>query len=221
MFFHQKIQNILPNDRVLEIGPGGSPHPRSDVFLEMKFADKDEEILQRSSSPILKTDKPVIYYDGGKFPFSDQEFDYIICSHVLEHVADTQFFINELQRVANKGYLEYPTIYYEYLYNMPTHLNFLLQKDGKIYCIKKSDTLLNSFQPVHDFFGETLRLRYTSMIKDFKTLFFQGFEWFNTIDFQETKSLTDVTFDVEKLHLKPKKKKKRGLGRLIQKISGR
>ena len=42
-------------------------------------------------------------------PFKDNEFDYIIASHVAEHVEDISFFFNELSRVGKKGYIEVPT----------------------------------------------------------------------------------------------------------------
>ena len=43
-------------------------------------------------------------------PFKDKEFDFVIASHVLEHVEDVNFFINELQRISSRGYIELPTI---------------------------------------------------------------------------------------------------------------
>tara|TARA_B100001769_G_C21780358_1_gene425880 strand:+ start:216 stop:647 length:432 start_codon:yes stop_codon:yes gene_type:complete len=42
-------------------------------------------------------------------PFKDKEFDFIIASHVAEHVEDISFFFNELARVGKKGYIEVPT----------------------------------------------------------------------------------------------------------------
>ena len=42
-------------------------------------------------------------------PFKDNEFDFIIASHVAEHVEDISFFFNELARVGKKGYIEVPT----------------------------------------------------------------------------------------------------------------
>ena len=39
----------------------------------------------------------------------NNEFDFVIASHVLEHVEDFKFFIKELERVSNKGYIELPT----------------------------------------------------------------------------------------------------------------
>ena len=42
-------------------------------------------------------------------PFKDKEFDYIIASHVVEHVEDISYFLNELSRVGKRGYIEVPT----------------------------------------------------------------------------------------------------------------
>ena len=43
-------------------------------------------------------------------PFKDNEFDFVIASHVLEHVKDVKLFIKELERVSEAGYIELPTI---------------------------------------------------------------------------------------------------------------
>ena len=47
MFFPERIRSIRNTDRVLEIGPGGSPHPRSDILLEKKFENLKEAEAQR------------------------------------------------------------------------------------------------------------------------------------------------------------------------------
>ena len=44
-----------------------------------------------------------------KFSVRDKEFDFVIASHVIEHVKDVEVFIQELQRVSSKGYIELPT----------------------------------------------------------------------------------------------------------------
>ena len=45
-----------------------------------------------------------------KLPFKDNEFDFVIASHVMEHVEDVELFIKELERVSKKGYIELPTM---------------------------------------------------------------------------------------------------------------
>ena len=42
-------------------------------------------------------------------PFKDKEFDFVIASHVIEHVEDFEFFIKELERISTKGYVELPS----------------------------------------------------------------------------------------------------------------
>ena len=45
-----------------------------------------------------------------KLPFKDNEFDFVIASHVVEHVEDFEFFLKELERISSKGYIELPTM---------------------------------------------------------------------------------------------------------------
>ncbi len=72
MFFPEKIKNIELDDYVLEIGPGGSSHFRSDVLLEKRFNDEALAEAQRGFTPKLKTTKKIVYYNGGAFPFKDK-----------------------------------------------------------------------------------------------------------------------------------------------------
>ena len=45
-----------------------------------------------------------------KLPFKDNEFDFVVASHVMEHVDDVEFFIGELERISKQGYIELPTM---------------------------------------------------------------------------------------------------------------
>ncbi|MDD5570116.1 MAG: methyltransferase domain-containing protein [Bacteroidales bacterium] len=229
MFLHYKIESILPDDRVLEVGPGGSPYFRSDVFLELKFDDKKTSLAQRAFTEEIKTNKPVFYYEGGKFPFKDNEFDYVICSHVIEHVDDIKFFLSELTRVAIKGYIEIPTIYYDYIYNIPEHVNLVFYKNNKLLYLKKDKTALSEFKEVQKAFYKSLFNNYR--IKYICVLFFQGFEWHNDIEITEASGIKDIVFNENEINemLKYKfsddpefeityKKEARGLKQILRKI---
>ncbi|MCX5900059.1 MAG: methyltransferase domain-containing protein, partial [Proteobacteria bacterium] len=172
-----------------------------DVFLEKRYDDSKSALRQRGNAPALQTNKPVIYYDGGKFPFADAEFDYVICSHVLEHIEDVPSFILELQRIAPKGYIEFPTIYYDFIYNFQEHLTFLLFENSTIWYMAKEESGLNHFLPVNAFFLETLDAGYDSLILDLKTYFFQGFEWLDKIKHRKAMSLDDIILKKDQLHL--------------------
>jgi len=205
MFFPERIISIKNTDRVLEVGPGGTPHFRSDVLLE-KIFDANEASKQRGHTDSLQTEKEVVYYTEDKFPFKDNEFDYVICSHVLEHITEDKFvpFVNELQRVAKKGYIEYPTIYYEYLYNFKVHTTFLNYKDKVIYYMDKNKSSLNSFFPIQTFFYKTLENGYDEIVIENKKYFFQGFEWFERINISQTDDIRKMLTD--DINLKPKEK---------------
>jgi SAM-dependent methyltransferase len=190
MFFPEKI-HLSPGDRVLEVGPGASPYPGSQIFLEKRFADA-EAVCQRGGLPPIELPKPVIYYDGGRFPFGDQEFDYVICSHVLEHVQNPEDFLRELMRVAPRGYLEFPTVYYEYLYNFKEHVNLVVHKDGEILWMPKCETTLDGFDPVQRFLRNTLESGYDHLIQAMKEKFFQGFEWSLTIRARRVRHLQEL-----------------------------
>lgn len=194
MFFPDRIISINSFDKVLEIGPGSTPFFRSDVLLEKNFTE-DEIIAQFGHNEKLVTDKKVVYYDGGIFPFANKEFDYVICSHVLEHVEDVELFLSEIFRVATKGYFEYPLIYYEYLYNFSVHINFLKFKDGVLHYMKKSDSSLDNFIPVQLFFKESLNQGHEKLIVDLLPLFMEGFEWSIPFRVLKTKEISDLIHD--------------------------
>lgn len=42
-------------------------------------------------------------------PFADKEFDFVYCSHVLEHTHNPEKACKELMRIAKRGYIETPT----------------------------------------------------------------------------------------------------------------
>lgn len=107
--------NIRPNDFVLEIGSGHNPKARSDVLCD-KFIGDDEE-----RGGAIVTDRPMVEADGEFLPFADRAFDYVICSHVLEHVKDPKRFIAELTRVACRGYIETPSEIGERIYGWHYH----------------------------------------------------------------------------------------------------
>lgn len=184
---------------MLEIGPGSTPYHRSDVLLEMEFEDEAEYEKQFGHADKLVTDKQLVFYKGDVFPFNDKEFDYVICSHVLEHVPDVPKFLSEVFRVAPKGYFEFPLMYYEYLYNIDAHISFLKFDGKELYYMPKKDSALDSFKPVQKFLLETLRNGHSKMMVDIPEYFIQGFEWnapFQAKETHDLRHLTHPTLDV-------------------------
>lgn len=180
MFYPERITKIKKTDRVLEVGPGSLPHSRSDVFLDIYY-NENEDItkLQRGNAKKIELKKPVIYYDGSKFPFKDNEFDYVICSHVVEHVPlkSIDLFLSELQRVAPYGYIEFPNVFYEMLCFAEVHLSFMTYKNNKLHFLDKnkfkSNFLHKAFRELYYGYENF----YNIDVLSFKELYFEGFEW--------------------------------------------
>jgi ubiquinone/menaquinone biosynthesis C-methylase UbiE len=90
------VQN--PKWKILDIGCGYTAHKNANVVCDIQdFSD-------------FYNDKKFVKLSDKVLPFKDKEFDFVISSHVIEHVTDVDFFIKELERISNKGYIELPTI---------------------------------------------------------------------------------------------------------------
>ena len=192
MFFPERIKSIKETDKVLEIGPGSSPFPRSDALLDKKL-DDEEALKQRGLEPKIEYNKPIYYYEGWKFPFQDNEFDYVICSQVLEHILADNFvnFIKEIERVAKRGYIEVPRLFYEYLFNFHVHKWLINFKNGKLLLLDKRKI---EFSHIQDVFY--LMLRYggkkITLINDFIDLFMIGYEWEGKINFEIVDNIEEL-----------------------------
>ena len=93
-----------PGQRVLDIGSGGDPFPEATVL-----ADRYLEPTVHRADRFRRDGKPVVICDIAALPFRERAFDYVVCSHVLEHVADPIAACGELQRCAGAGFIETPS----------------------------------------------------------------------------------------------------------------
>ena len=85
------------NLKILDIGCGYSANKYATVIAD----------TQDLSS--FYKNKKFVKISNKNLPFKDKEFDYVVSSHVIEHVVDFEFFIKELERISSKGYIELPT----------------------------------------------------------------------------------------------------------------
>ena len=94
------IQTVLSekkNWQVLDIGCGYTANEFATTICDVQDLSK------------FYVDKNFVRLTNKQLPFKDDQFDFVIASHVMEHVDDLKFFISELERVSKKGYIELPT----------------------------------------------------------------------------------------------------------------
>lgn len=195
MFFKDKIKSISSSDKVLEIGPGATPSEFSTEFLEYRFENIDEQIVQRGSvtkEPNFRGRK-ITYYKGGQFPFPNKVFDYVIASHVIEHVDEPSDFIEEINRICKKtAYVEFPLPTLDYLYNYPFHKSYVwIDKiNNKLVYTKKEEVLLERFINITDFFRAGFELGWDDLVVNNIEYFAYGQEFCIPIQIEETSDLS-------------------------------
>ncbi|HNQ57280.1 MAG: methyltransferase domain-containing protein [Candidatus Desulfobacillus denitrificans] len=116
---------------VLEVGSGGNPYARANVLL-----DAYEDTRQRHWVPLI-VDRPTVLGFVERLPFRDKAFDFVIASHVLEHSADPERFLGELQRVARAGYIEVPDAFMERINPYRDHRLEITVRDERLVIRKK------------------------------------------------------------------------------------
>ena len=95
--FVNEILTKNANWNVLDIGCGYRANENASVVADVQdFSD-------------FYKNKNFIKIEEKSLPFKNKEFDFVIASHVIEHVDDFEFFIKELERISNKGYIELPS----------------------------------------------------------------------------------------------------------------
>src|SRR5579872_937201 len=154
--------NIGRNERVLEVGGGHNPNPRSNVVVD-KFTDTN---YHRSGDIKVLAKQTFLQADGENLPFKDKEFDYVICCQVLEHVENPVKFLSEQFRVAKRGYIETPSLLGEYLFPRESHKWILHEHKDVLYLVDKKKL---GFQSGYDM-GELIQLYLPTHSIGFKIL---------------------------------------------------
>ncbi len=82
----RKVHLPVAGGLVLDVGSGGKPYPRSDVLLDRMTG------AEHRCGAAMMIDRPAVFGDASKMPFRDQAFDFVIASHILEHMPDPAVF---------------------------------------------------------------------------------------------------------------------------------
>ncbi len=182
----EKILSENSNWKILDIGCG---------YGANKYATTVSDILDLKDH---YKEKSFVRITEKKLPFKDQEFDFVIASHVVEHVEDVTFFLNELSRISKKGYIEVPTRLEDNLVfeNKKAHLWHLVFDDvnRQLNIYKKKQYFepvltVGTIKKLNDFFRESLVIE---------------LYWENSIEFKINQDDLKITNKISILNLMKK-----------------
>ena len=124
---------------VLDVGSGGNPFPRSDVLLDRLTGD------DHRNGESMMIDRTCVFGDAARMPFKDNAFDFVIASHILEHMSHPEIFISELQRVGKAGYIETPNALFERLQPFHIHCLEIVKTGDTLHIYKKNRAVHDTF----------------------------------------------------------------------------
>jgi len=165
-----------PNWKILDIGCG---------YTANKYAT---EIADQQDLSSFYKGKRFVKINEQVLPFKDKEFDFVIASHVIEHVKDFEFFLKELERISNKGYIELPSRLGDNLVfeNLKDHIWWFAYDD-----IKKELVASLKNQMIEPFLS-------VSSAKIFEKFFRESLvielEWENSIEYTINNKLRNESF---------------------------
>lgn len=183
--------NIKTTDLVLDLGSGEKPDSRANVLCDRFVFDN----RQRAGGFAIVINRPFIIGDGCRLPFKDKAFDYLICSHLLEHLANPTRLIKELMRVARAGYIETPSALGERLFGWDFHLWYVSVKNGTLWLQKKKEG-----RRFAGFFHRLIekKIWFRRFFEENQNQFYVSYEWKDTIKLKIDRRLIS-THDLNRL----------------------
>jgi hypothetical protein len=115
---HKVLDCINDNDLVLDVGGWACPFNRANYVLDAEPFEtrgyyetvglpKSQGGEKEFFSETTWVQRDIC--DKEPWPFSDNFFDFSICSHTLEDIRDPLYVCSELIRVSKRGYIEVPS----------------------------------------------------------------------------------------------------------------
>ena len=172
----RKAKPFVGNGLVLDVGSGGAPYPRADILVDRLSGEEHRNNLK------LVIDRHTIFADAHFLPFKNNSFDFVIASHILEHMSKPALFLDEIERIGNAGYIETPNAIFERLHPYDIHCLELMLVDNKLHIRKKSSECDDFFLGNLKFLEKDFRWR--SLFRNNLNLFHVQYRWRGKIDYE-------------------------------------
>ena len=127
----------LPNDAIVaDIGFGGDPVKDATYYIDFELGEtphrNGEVAAAVPPEKFIQCD-----VNKQKIPLGDKSCDFVVASHLAEHIEDPNNFCGEMERIGRAGYIETPGLVQELLCNRTIHLWWVTKWRGVLYFIRK------------------------------------------------------------------------------------
>lgn len=182
---NEQMDFCLPEGaRVLDIGSGGWPFKNA-----THLADLFPNETSHRKEQLALDDRPFDVVDIQSLPYDDHAFDFVFCSHVLEHLDNPGKAIRELNRIAPRGYVEVPTRTSDIMFNftgMKDHHKWHgLNLNGTLALIEW--TVMDRREQASNIFWQMAQSKYHNSFQEYLEhswdFFFVRIEWTKRLPF--------------------------------------
>jgi len=150
------LARLTPDQRVLEVGTGLGAFskellPKCGSYLGIEY---DGEICVKAR---LKTDgrAQIIQADARKLPFADNQFSFIICLEVLEHIGEWQAGVKNIHRCLQGEGMAIISVPYRLIGGKSKTNVYHVYEPGKGELISFLSRLFNKVEVYYQYFEET------------------------------------------------------------------
>jgi hypothetical protein len=161
------LRRVDDDALVLDVGGWAKPFVRADWVIDLMPYETRGRFGRDGSGPERFSERTWIrrdLCDRAPFPFDDDQFDFVVCSHTLEDIRDPIWVCGEIDRVGRAGYLEVPSRLEEQSYGFQGpwvgwgHHRWLVDmSDGRVDFVFKHDVVHREGDHLPAGFQERLR----------------------------------------------------------------
>ncbi|MBN8702643.1 MAG: class I SAM-dependent methyltransferase [Bacteroidetes bacterium] len=160
------FSKYVKGGRLLDFGCGGKPYKSLMNVSEYIGLDYENEGHPHQNEQID------VLYDGGKLPFKNEQFDYILCTEVFEHLFDLDEKLIEFNRVLKSNGLIFVTcpfiwneheVPFDYARYTMFALNHKFEKNNfEVVSCYKSGTFIETYTQLFFTYFSKKEVRYKS-----------------------------------------------------------
>lgn len=142
-YYLRKIEpgfHVTKDELVVDIGSGDKPFWRADLYVDDLSLGNEQRFTDTKT---VNSIGKFVNAKAEKLPFKNKAFDFAFTSHLLEHVDNPAAVIDELTRVAKRGYVEVPNGIMETIQPFYSHLWFVFRNGDKLIFVRKNKQMQN------------------------------------------------------------------------------